>query len=231
MRKISLFALWLLACSSSAGAPGLDEEKGPSKQTPSPEGTGKPDPSKPGAEVDPGSTGGALVAASARPRLQWKRYATLESDLSSALELPPEMLCKEFGGASCVRDVHLVPLGGHEPFVSGMLESAAEPLGTTPTVVERVVLSACSTRVELDRGEQKVFKLDLAAPAPAADSQQVTELANTLYRRFHARDPEPAERTAIAELTVDAAGNAVAADEFAKLACFLVGTVSEFLFF
>jgi hypothetical protein len=109
-----------------------------------------------------------------------------------------------------------------------MLEPAAEPLATTPTVVERVVLNACSQRVELDRSEPRLFDFDLATP-PSSDA--IDALATKLYRRFLARDPEPVERSTLAELARDEAGQPIPGDEFAKLACFVVGTSSEFLFF
>lgn len=210
--------LALMACSSSS------DIQAPKDQASSPNGGGK----EPTGSVDPGKSPGQAtdkLAVSQRPRLQWKRYAALEADLASALELPADQLCTEFGSASCIRDVHLVPLGGHEPYETGMLEPAAEPLATTPTVIERVVLSACSARVERDRSEHKLFTFDLAGKAVADDA-----LGTTLYRRFLARDPEPVELAALRELAVDDSGP-IAADEYAKLACFLVGTQSEFLFF
>lgn len=222
--------LWLLlalaGCSSESSAPPPPRDVDPSSPG------AKPGESKPGSKPAAGDTVDGVqpsaLASSARPRLQWKRYAAFEADLSSALELAPDVLCKEFGSEPCVRGVHLVALGGHEPFRSGMLESAAEPLATTPTVVERVVLNACSQRVELDRSEPKLFKFDLSAP-PSAEA--IDALASTLYRRFMARDPEPLERSTLAELARDDSGQPLGGDEFAKLACFVVGTSSEFLFF
>jgi len=173
------------------------------------------------------------VAPSTHSNLQWKRYAAFEADLSRALALTPETLCLEFGKEPCVRKVHLVPLGGHEPFETGMLEPPVDPLATTPTVVDRVVLNACSNRVALDAaGEGKVFKsfaLDGAAPAPSEAS--VRTLVTDLYRRLLARDPSDAEVVAVSALAQDDAGKAIAASDFAKLACFTIGTSAEFLFF
>jgi len=182
-------------------------------------------------EVDPRGQ----VAVSTQSNLQWKRYAAFESDLARALALTPENLCLEFGKEPCVRKVHLVPLGGHEPFETGMLAAAAEPLATTPTVVERVVLNACGNRVDLDNAagtQAKVFKhfsLEGAAPAPSATSTQA--LVSDLYRRLLARNAVESEREAVASLAVDEDGKAVPAAEFARLACFTIGTSAEFLFF
>lgn len=187
-------------------------------------------------EAPGGSVSSGALAKSRRPRLQWKRYSAFEADLARAFALPAGELCTELGTESCIHGVHLVPLGGHEPFTTGMLESASDPLATTPTVVERIVLSVCNKRVELDRAagmlDAKVFgQLALDAPAPAPDSAAINDLITNLYRRLLARDPQPLELSSVAELAVDAAGQPLGGADFAKLACFAVGSSSEFLFF
>jgi hypothetical protein len=174
---------------------------------------------------------------SARPDLQWKRFAALEADLSSALELPPEELCIELGRESCIREAHLVPLGGNSPFKTGMLEPSTEPLATTPFAVDRIVLSACSERVKRDReaglSEARVFsQFALDGDAPAPDDAAAAELATSLYRRLLARDPAEHELPLITALAADAeGGRPVAAADFAVLACYAIGTTTEFLFF
>jgi hypothetical protein len=176
------------------------------------------------------------IARSTRSSLQWKRYATFESDLSQALALTKAELCNEFGTDPCIRTVHLTPLGGHNPFTTGILESSAEPLVGTPTVVERVVLSACLARIEKDRllgsASAVVFKdLPLDSPAPAPSSAVASALVRSLYQRFLARDAEPFEIDAVASLSVDAQGTPVRGDVFASTACLLVGSQTEFLFY
>jgi hypothetical protein len=52
-----------------------------------------------------------------------------------------------------------------------------------------------------------------------------------LYHRFLARDPREDERAVVAGLAVDEKSRPVSAAEFATLACFAVGTSTEFLFF
>lgn len=173
--------------------------------------------------------------ALAASRLQWKRHAAFEADLARALELTPASLCLEFGTEPCIRKVHMVPLGGNEPFVTGMLEPAQEPLASTPTVVDRIVLSACANRVGLDQKAGAAaavfdeFALDGKAPAPTAASTRA--LITDLYRRLLARDPVTDEVRRVAALARDDAGNPVSATDFAKLACYAVGTSAEFLFF
>ena len=182
-------------------------------------------------ETDPAGQ----VAASTHSNLQWKRYAAFEADLAAGLELSPEQVCLEFGQESCIRKVHMVPLGGHEPFDTGMFAPAAEPLATTPTVVDRIVLTACGNRLDLDRAagkDAKVFKhfsLDGAAPAPG--SQAAGAMVTDLYRRLLGRNATESEVEAVAELALGADGQPAPAAQFARLACFTIGTSAEFLFF
>ena len=185
---------------------------------------------------DPGTDPEGNQRSSTRPNLQWKRFAALEADLAQALELPKEEICNEFGKESCIGKVHLVPLGGNDPFGTGLLEPSAEPLATTSSAIDRILLSACSKRVELDRAagrsKAKVFaELDLEADAPAKSSASVKDTITTLYRRLLARDPDPHEVPLVAALAEDGDGDAVSAADFATLACFSIGTTTEFLFF
>jgi hypothetical protein len=174
---------------------------------------------------------------STRPDLQWKRFAALEADLAAALELPPEELCTELGRESCIREAHLVPLGGNSPFTTGMLEPSAEPLATTPFAVDRSVLSACTERVRRDRelgmSKARVFsQFALDADAPAPDDAAVVQLVTTLYRRLLARDPGEDEIPLVAALAQDGdSAQPIGAAEFAALACYAIGTTTEFLFF
>jgi len=173
------------------------------------------------------------IAVSRHPHLQWKRYSALEADLMQALDLPADELCTEFGLESCIETVHLAPLGGNEPFKSGLLEPTAEPLATTPAVVDRLLLSACGRRTELDHaGAAKVFKgLSLDGDAPAPSDARVQKVVAELYHRFLARDPSAAESDAVATLVRDDDGHPVPAAQFATLSCFAIGTSTEFLFF
>jgi hypothetical protein len=212
-------ALALGACSSDPKPPAADHEDVVDAGTPD-EHT-SPDPQE--------------ASASQHPNLQWKRYAAFEADLAQALELAPDELCKEFGQESCTRVVHLAPLGGHEPFKTGLLEPSAEPLATTPAVVDRIVLSACSKRAGRDRAagaKAKVFRaIDLGKAAPPPDSAETKTLVSELYRRFLARDPDEFELASVATLALDEEGKALGGDAFAALACFTIATSTEFLFF
>lgn len=170
--------------------------------------------------------------ASTRNHLVWKRHHAVEQDFARALELPADALCTELGAFNCIRDVHLAALGGNDPFGQGLYEPLAGPLVTTPLALDRVALAACGARVERDRLSAVVFtQLDLAGEAPQADSAAFMATITALYQRFLGRDPEPTEAEHIAELLVDEAGAPVSAATFAHLACFVVATTTEFLYF
>jgi hypothetical protein len=185
--------------------------------------------------TEPGE-GAPEYRISSKNDVQWKRYAAFEQDLATALELDPANLCRELGQASCIRQVHLVPLGGNDPFDTGILQPTAEPLATTPAIVDRVLLSACGQRVALDRaapaGQAAVFEaLDLNGAAPGPGEAPVTATITELYRRLLARLPTAEEVALVAELTTQASGERLGAADFATLACFAIGGSTEFLFY
>jgi hypothetical protein len=222
MRHLAIVFAGLCACTAP---------EAPAGPTGAANGSASGSPSgQPGGE-QPGATAPALQR-SLKPSLQWKRYATFESDLAAALELAPDQLCNEFGTEPCIRGVHLGPLGGHD-IRTGLLESPAEPLITTPTVVERVVLSACVARAELERkAGVKVFAgLDLAGDAPAPEAEPTRALVSSLVRRFFAREASDEELAALGSLTRDERGAPRTAPAFATAVCLALGSSSEFLFF
>ncbi len=173
----------------------------------------------------------AEVAASTRNHLVWKRQHALEQDLARGLELDPRQMCRELGQFDCVQQVHLMALGGHDPFGQARYEPAAQPLVTTSLAVDRLALSACARRVELDREDPVVFTgLDLDAQAPAPDSAAVERTVTTLYQRLLGREPTSGEVDVLAELVADAQ-RPISGAQFAQLSCFAVATTTEFLFF
>lgn len=183
----------------------------------------------------PASSESSDFQVSAKNDVLWKRHAAFENDLARALELEPASLCVELGRARCT-EVHLMPLGGNDPFESGIFVPAGEPLATTPAVIDRVLLSACGQRARLDRdappGQAVVFKaLDLNGPAPSPDDARATATVAELYRRLLSREPSPAESRVVSDLALNAASEPIAAAEFATLSCFAIGGSTEFLFY
>lgn len=170
------------------------------------------------------------LTKSTRSQLLWKRNVALEKDIGRALELAPDEVCTELGTASCTRDVHHVALGGAAPFTLGLHKALPGPMLSTAVVVDRVVLSACSNRVAKDvEGPPVVFTaLDLDDErAPKAGSEAFDATVTALYRRFLSRDPTAQELSILGELVEDP----MIAQEFAVLACYAVGSTTEFLFY
>lgn len=172
------------------------------------------------------------VGPAARPVAVWKRHKQIARDLARAMQLPLAQVCKEVGTYSCADQVFLTVLGGNDPINKSQYRPAAAPTILTPIALERFVLSACSQRVELDSGgEPAVFNfIDLRKSSLLGDESEVDLQTAELYRRLHARDPQASELAAMRELLVADDGTALPALEFAKLACFIVGSSQEFLF-
>lgn len=165
----------------------------------------------------------------------WKRVGPLTRDLARGLELAEDELCNELGTHRCA-EIYKIPLGGSDAARQGVNLPPSEPLLTTALAVERVVLSACVRRVDADRaGSPVVFdKLDLALPTLSLTddvvSAAVTAQILALHRRMLSRNPTEGEISRLKELVLDADGQPVSARDFAVLACFAIGTSTDFLF-
>jgi hypothetical protein len=180
--------------------------------------------------TDPSPVLDEPVTQSTRARLLWKRNVTLEKDIVRALELEPGEVCSELGAASCTREVHHVALGGAAPFSLGLHKALPAPMLSTAVVVDRVLLSACSNRVAKDvDGPAAVFTaIDLSKErAPAAGEEAFVATVTALYRRFLSRDPTEEEVSVFGDLVEES----MTAREFAILACYTVGSTTEFLFY
>ena len=180
----------------------------------------------------------AEMQVSVKSDLRWVRARVFETRLGQALLLDESALCEELGIYSCVNDVHLVALGGNDPYEKALYEPMASPSATTPIAVERLVVSACVAAVEKEKGaaQQFVF-LDLDLNAESLDvlnpveNQAISDTIVSLYRRFHSRNPLPQEEVLARELLVDGDGNPVSASAFAQAACIAIGSTSEAVFY
>lgn len=199
-------------------------------------GTNEPDP-EPGVAADAGPEVDQ-VAPSTKNELLWRRYRAFEQGLGEALNLASNNICEELGRYDCIEDVHLVALGGNDPFTAGMHQPMKAPTATTPVAVERLVLSACDKAVTADasRPVPLIFlDLDLSAVAAPLDlDDELTSLAvgdtlTSLYRRLHARDPLPTERAKALEI-ISGDPDPMQPREFALLACFAIASTTEAVF-
>ena len=181
------------------------------------------DPAPPGADqgvTPPGPDGATPPPPSARARanLRFKGGERLRNDYAQWLGLDPDAVCTELGAFDCVRDVHIVTLGGVEPYVKGIFEPQQHTAVTSPLAVERVALHACGVAIDA---------ADLDFSDPAVRDAQVA----ALYQRALLLEAAEAEKEHLRTLHVDtlAAGGDDAA--WAKLACFAVLTSMEAVFY
>ncbi len=207
------------ACNTPPGPPDPVEDAGP-------DDPGVLPPIGPGFDAGPPPD----FAVSTRGRVVWKRYRVLEQDLVKGLELQANELCNELGQFACVDFVHLVPLGGNDPFGKGQYAPAGAPQVTTPIAVERVVAAACGRRVDDDSAATPVVFTGVDLGATSVTEAEADAVAGALFDRLLQRDPTATELDAMRLLRVDDAGAEVSARDFAKMACVAVGTSTEFLF-
>ena len=114
--------------------------------------------SSPGGEVSGGEVSGGEVSGgdvvprftSVRPSLKRKDYRMISADLVQVLELTPNELCNELGSFPCLEQVHRVTLGGVSAEQQGIYQPVKESPITAPAALERVIYSACGTRVTRD---------------------------------------------------------------------------------
>jgi hypothetical protein len=126
------------------------------------------------------------------------------------------------------RGVHIVPLGGNNTMLAGVYDAIAEPVVTTPIVLERFALAACSERASRDAlGQPKVFaSLNLGAEV-ALGAAGTAETVTAMYQKLLGRNPTDQERDGILS---ELLGSKVPASDFARLTCFTVATLPEFVF-
>ncbi len=175
------------------------------------------------------------VAVSPQPKIKFKGHRRWRNDLARALALDEREVCNEMGQYSCTELVHRIALGG----------SAAEDLGfytplptstiTSPIAADRVALSACIKRVDLDLQSQE--PVIFTGPAPMEDGHR-EEIIHALYRRLIQREAAPHEVTYFVELLyrdvtslAPEVSLAASARDWAVLSCFVVATSMESLFY
>lgn len=170
------------------------------------------------------------VSPSKKARVKFKgpRWAT---DLSRALEL--DQICTELGRLDCVKDVHLIALGGTEPYRLGV----REPLAVAPiaggNAVDRVALNACVARVDADfeKPDDALFFGALAQSSGLAD-EDLAPAAEKLYDRLLLRDAQVDEVAALVAFAEDVrADSDNPARDWAILSCFAVASSLESLFY
>lgn len=183
--------------------PGADASVAPDATTP------------PTTTVDP---------ASRHPQLLAKDGEQLSRDLAQALGLARTEVCQELGRYDCAHDAHRIVLGGVEPYVLRIDTPLTSTPVTGPIAVDRIALAACGARATRDFGAPSSAVVFGALARGEADAVSTT--VEVLYDKLLARAPDAHERTLVATLATDTSPR-----DFAVLACFVVATSLESLFY
>ena len=227
MRRETFAVLAMLALSGCPTPVGLDDG-----------GTGGG-----GGGTATGGGGGTEIidagfARSARGNLRFKGNERLTYDLGIALGLPLDQLCLELGQYPCTYVVHTVALGGVDPYGKGLFEGAHVTGATTPIVVERVALAACSKRVTQDLATPASAVVFKSIPVSggkltAPNGPEVRLALSELAQRAWLRDPTEAELQHLIGLNagIEALNVPDPAQAFMKAACFTVFTSAESVFY
>jgi hypothetical protein len=183
-----------------------------------------------GAEPKKPEFNGAL---SEKGNVKFKRQAVLEADIAATLDLPKDSLCNEFGQFSCINDIHHLALGGVDAYDNNIYDAIAEPIATTPVILERIVISACGLRAEKDfanEGSAVVFK---GIQSEKADPISIKESITRLYQRALLRNPKEAEINQLIGLheSLQARSLSEPGKQWAQLACYAVLTSVEYIFY
>ena len=183
-----------------------------------------------------GGTTPAPPPISAKATVKFKAHQRLLNDLSTALSLPVDQVCAELGQFAC-GDVHVIALGGVDPYGAGIYEPLKSSAVTTPIAVDRLVLAACQRRAHADFQDLSsavIFKLQVNGGQLAdANDASVDAVITDLFHRVHLREPKPSEVTHLRQLYVDieARGGSEPAKDWATLSCYAVASMMESVFY
>lgn len=156
------------------------------------------------------------LGLSEHPRLRFKKQKLFSSDLQQALELSAEEVCKELGALDCINEVHHIELGGVDAYEKTIYTPQEATSATTPIIIERVILSACTQRQQIDLG----------GGADAILTSNPIKTGTELVQRAFLREPSKSELEGFEELYKQ-----LGPAEGALAACYAVFTSTEFLFY
>lgn len=175
---------------------------------------------------------------SQRNNLRFKGGARLRLDWARALDTTPDALCREIENFDCLDFVHVIALGGVDPYSAGIHTPFKETPVSAPMIVERVALNACARRWNADAAtpdQAKIFGEVLGSdriPEGGAGDTSKDAVVIRLYNRALLREPTGDELATFRSMYTQIESRSDApAQEWAKLSCFVVLTSVESLFY
>lgn len=172
------------------------------------------------------------VTPSETARIKFKGVTRLVNNLSQALSLPKDQLCKELGTFNCFTQAHEITLGGVEPYVKRINEKWHMPPLSAPITVDRVALASCAERVKrdfADASQALIFKA-LVSGDTSASAREKAVIA--LYQRLLLREPTKAQADAwVGFFDKVKEKSKKPSQDWATLVCFGVVSSTEFLFY
>ena len=173
------------------------------------------------------------AATSADPRVKFKDGGRYLRDLSSALELPRETICRELSQYDCFTDAFRIVLGGVEPYSIRVVEPVETASLTAPIALDRVALHACTQRVDEDVKTPAKAVLFRPLKARKPDKKWKEHTVATLYDRILRREATPSEVARMLAFydTVAKDGSRDAARNWTVLSCFSIASSLESVFY
>lgn len=170
------------------------------------------------------------------PKIKFKDGERFLGDLSSALEIPRDSICKELGQYDCFKDAFRIVLGGTEAENLGVNTPLEEEAMTAPIAVDRLALRACVNRVKLDIDDPKHALLLRNAPRGKASKGWLKSTTAVVYDRILNRTPtasETARMTGFYDQVAVKQGkpNPDAAKDWVTLSCFATASSTENIFY
>lgn len=144
---------------------------------------------------------GPPVSGTGNLAVQRKRAFLIRDTLAKALGLHPQGQCLELGKFPCADVVHLANLGGAAAYTNSQYHHPEEIYLSTPTSFDRLVLSSCLQRAQMDLGDREhalIFKdIKLTVDGRLIDDPTIDRALERLYQRGLQRDPKPSEIAAL----------------------------------
>jgi hypothetical protein len=170
------------------------------------------------------------------PMLKRKRATLLRNTLAKVLNLNPQGMCLELGRLPCVDLVHKVSLGGINAYGNAQYHYPDQATITSPIALDRVVLSACIQRAQIDLlnpAQAVIFKdIRLSADGRLVRDEAIPNSIRNLYQRAFLREPTSSEVDALVKLYEDiyAEQPIGASVNWMSLSCYAVLTSVEAAF-